>query len=111
MDERRINNANQKTEVATLWPYGKCRRCVNKNYCIWNKDEIINCISNDYPNFREMTNADRIRNMTDEELAEILHSLKNKCGDCPVAKSSIFCSTFPTCKDAWLAWLRQEGEI
>ena len=56
------------------------------------------------------SNADRIRGMLDEELAEILHSLKNKCGDCPVAKSNIFCSTFPTCKDAWLAWLRQEAK-
>ena len=59
---------------------------------------------------KPQTNADRIRNMSDEELAEILHSLKNKCGGCPVAKSNVFCSTFPTCKDAWLAWLKQETE-
>lgn len=57
-----------------------------------------------------MTNADKIRAMTDEELSKFTHSLKNKCGDCPVAKSNVFCSTFPTCKDAWLAWLRLEAE-
>lgn len=57
-----------------------------------------------------ITVADNIRSMSDKELSKFMHSLKNKCGDCPVAKSNIFCSTFPTCEDAWLAWLRRESE-
>jgi len=63
-----------------------------------------------FSNPKPTTNADHIRAMTDEELSKFTHSLKNKCGDCPVAKSNVFCSTFPTCKDAWLAWLKQEAE-
>ena len=55
-----------------------------------------------------MTNADKIRAMSDEELSNYLCTLQNRCGYCPVAKSNVFCSTFPTCKDAWLAWLRLE---
>ena len=56
---------------ATLWPYGKCEKCANKNYCAWSESEILNCMNNDYPNFSPMRNADRIRAMTDEELADL----------------------------------------
>lgn len=36
---------------AALWPYGKCVKCANKNYCAWSHDEILNCMNNGYPNF------------------------------------------------------------
>lgn len=57
---------------ATLWPYGKCKKCANKNYCAWSESEILNCMNNGYPNFSPMRNADHIRAMTDEQLAEWL---------------------------------------
>lgn len=46
-----------------------------------------------------MTNADRIRAMTDEELAKIMNNDKI-CphDDCPVTE----------CEDCWLAWLKSE---
>lgn len=57
---------------ATLWPFGKCKKCANKNYCAWSESEILNCMNNGYPNFSPMRNADHIRAMTDEQLAEWL---------------------------------------
>jgi hypothetical protein len=49
-----------------------------------------------------MTNVDRIRSMTDEELAEFLcHN--SKCGNC---NASEFCHDGHT---GWLDWLRQEA--
>lgn len=87
--------------------------CTGKN-CIMQYDKVdpatCPCVSYCPQAALPKTNADCIRCMSDEELAEILHFLKNKCGGCPVAKSNIFCSTFPTCKDAWLAWLKLEVE-
>ena len=41
-----------------------------------------------------MTNADKIRAMTDEELAEYLHGLE--------------WGRFPLTKSRWLDWLKQE---
>ncbi len=53
-----------------------------------------------------MTNADRIRAMNDEELAERIWS---KFG-CPVGKDHVTCGYFGDCKDCWLDWLRQLAE-
>lgn len=46
-----------------------------------------------------MTNADKIRAMTDEELANIISCQDNKCGDDCFDAS---------CYDCTLDWLRQE---
>ena len=51
-----------------------------------------------------MTNADRIRSMTDEELAEFLESHTNCFGNDLTCKK--FCGR--GCTEAWLMWLRQE---
>ena len=53
---------------------------------------------------KPITNADRIRSMTDEELAELLVSTDGdsppNCKDVPVRKIEAY----------WLDWLRQEAE-
>lgn len=54
-----------------------------------------------------MTNADRIRNMTDEELAERISRMAN-CVYCPI-RCGIF-GTLEECKDMWLSWLRSPVE-
>ena len=50
---------------------------------------------------QRMANADGIRTMTDEELAEWLSNITIVCpnggADCK-----------PTCKECWLDWLKQE---
>lgn len=52
------------------------------------------------------TNADRIRAMTDEELAEWLSDMHDTV-TCP-NNGAIDCN--PSCKRCWLDWLKQEGE-
>ena len=50
------------------------------------------------------TNADRIRNMTDEELAEYLGNIHY----CPAAYPT--CDLTKECKECWLKWLRSPVE-
>lgn len=54
---------------------------------------------------KKQTNADRIRNMTDEELAEYFYDI---C-DCDHADVPCreYCGKMP-CKDAFLKWMKQE---
>lgn len=49
------------------------------------------------------TNADRIRNMTDEELAEYLSNVHY----CPTPS---ICDPTKECKECWLKWLRSPME-
>lgn len=53
-----------------------------------------------------MTNADRIRAMTDEELA-IEMFVGMECGACPCAGK---CGNGSHCKDTILEWLKQPAE-
>lgn len=50
------------------------------------------------------TNADRIRNMTDEELAEYLGNIHY----CPAPYPT--CDPTKECKECWLKWLRSPVE-
>jgi hypothetical protein len=53
---------------------------------------------------RKMSNADRIRRMTDEELATFL----SEFGDCPCVGDK-FCERGTRCEDGVLMWLKQEA--
>lgn len=54
------------------------------------------------------TNADRIRAMTDEELAKFFFDCV-ACDDCPVGSEK--CKReFANCMDAALDWLKQEAD-
>lgn len=55
-----------------------------------------------------MTNADRIRSMTDEELAEWLMIEHNDCDLCPDYIVAGDCND--GCIAKWLTWLREEAE-
>lgn len=58
---------------------------------------------------RVMTNADRIRAMTDVELSRFLTSLHEKIYKCPEDDSWDRSDCLDrTCKNCWLEWLRQE---
>lgn len=50
-----------------------------------------------------MTNADRIRAMTDRELVEIIM--------CPYDSDIEICSTKGTCLDCCMEWLKQPAEV
>ena len=53
-----------------------------------------------------MTNADRIRSMSDEELAG---HIWNKFG-CPEERNYITCGFMGSCKECWLDWIRKPAE-
>ena len=55
------------------------------------------------------TNADKIRNMSDEELAEFL-AYNAYCEECYVEKDDSCCYPDGTCKQKHLDWLQSEAE-
>ena len=55
------------------------------------------------------TNADRIRNMSDKELAEFL-AYNAYCEECYVEKDDSCCYPDGTCKQKHLDWLKSEAE-
>ena len=55
------------------------------------------------------TNADRIRSMTDEEMAAFLCDISECDRRCP-AKIGDCIFSDSTCRGAWLDWLKQEAE-
>ena len=61
-----------------------------------------------YRDTKRMSNADRIRQMTDRELASIL------CGQCTCCAYQITDCTekqYVGCEDGVLEWLKQESEV
>ena len=67
-----------------------------------------NCTSyvpKDYP--KPPTNADRIRAMTDEELAKIIGD-SVLCSECPVFEGHYCSRRTNECHAVWLNWLKQE---
>ena len=63
------------------------------------------CVQGPCPDQR-LSNSDRIRAMTDEELAE--HIWK-KAG-CPAGRNYVTCGYAGSCKDCWVDWLQQPAE-
>ena len=68
--------------------------------CTCKKEECDMC-NKKY--FEPNTNADRIRNMKDEELAELLRDYQ--CNTCDF---SGFCEETDKCKEEIFKWLKQE---
>ena len=58
---------------------------------------------------KTITNADRIRSMSDEELAELI-SERIDCSECEhmYAGDGKPCHNGKTCPDYWLDWLKKE---
>lgn len=65
---------------------------------------------NGYQNWESdaMTNADRIRAMSDEELAKFFHDMIQDCG-CNNVPCQQFCKAARNCELAWLNWLKKEA--
>lgn len=64
----------------------------------------------DYPKPRKpITNADRIRSMSDEELADWFYRIQYDVSDYYCGGHS--CEpTLPARKESWLVWLKQEAK-
>lgn len=81
---------------------GNCGECVRRWYCETNPDDC-----DEWTDHVPMTNADRIRAMTDEELAELLVDgcCGSKCDDQP---QNEFGSV--NCFQCRIKWLQQPAE-
>lgn len=77
----------------------KCDECNNANICLDHIEfpSLGGCTSG-MPDRKVITNADRIRNMSDEELAEFL------------VKYDISLEDKETEPNNWLEWLQSEAE-
>ena len=56
----------------------------------------------------KQTNADRIRAMSDEELAEVIDGTIPPCTRC--VNKERYCSTTKYCRDGILEWLKSEAK-
>jgi hypothetical protein len=75
-------------------------------YCVKHR---CPCLEKNCGYYGELTNADRIRAMSDEELAEVLGKLVH-CGGCPM-RDNCKVDDLP-CNNVLIEWLKQpvEGE-
>ena len=62
--------------------------------------------ADEFFNRKKPTNADRIRAMSDEELAELPWEYDFQCYMCP--NKPLCDDGYKTCKELWLDWLKQE---
>ena len=60
--------------------------------------------------FKPATNADVIRRMSDEEMAEFLADFKDCAGDCLVGKGVKDCSGICATRETLKMWLQQPAE-
>ena len=78
--------------------YNRCKECYNMK-CVFVTGEREDFDTSECPNFRGMTNADRIRGMTDEELADMFWEFMT---------DSVFVNPYRA-KTELLDWLKQEA--
>lgn len=81
------------------------------NWCFYLEDSPCEDLERECKAFTPLRNADRIRSMTDEELAEWLDNEFGKCEWCDV--DSLLegeCEARDDCKLCILDWMRQEVE-
>lgn len=91
--------------------YNRCNECYNMK-CVFVTGERTDFDSSECADFRPMTNADRIRSMTDDELAEWM-AINTDCFFCKVKNKNICSLDEGTCTEEWLSWLKspvEEGE-
>ena len=71
-------------------------------HCVFEKTETNcrGCFEGSHYKPKPITNADRIRAMTDEELAEFLDDIECNCGRIH----------YPTTLESWCDWLKQEAD-
>ena len=95
--------------------YCKTTACINPKYNRLSVESTNNTSATVI--IKPITNGDRIRSMTDEELAKWLSNISSCCeyDECPAKDAGddslmfVKCSLNETsCQEAWLTWLRQE---
>lgn len=96
----------------------KCNECNNANICLdhINFPTFIGCTSG-IPDHKVTTNADNIRNMSDEELAEFMRKMEYTClinfigyADKGCGRNEISCADCRAKAPTILEWLQTEAE-
>lgn len=92
----------------------KCEDCYNMK-CVFVDNLIPGFDADNCKEFKPMANADRIRVMSDEELADWLCQTQYREGDfCPPKHGWQYCIISDGCSVCWLDWLKspvnEEGE-
>ena len=85
-----------------------CDKCMNFP-CGEEKNMIIVCCDFE-ENPKVITNADRIRSMTDEELAEWM-AINTDCFNCKIKNKNICSLDDGTCTEEWRFWLKSPVEV
>ena len=95
----------------------KCRNCVNLEcgWCDMKADSPYPDMERECHWFAQKTNADRIRSMTDEELAELLTAVAQKsaeklCESLKTVEVDLSNCNFHILYEAHLDWLKEEVE-
>ena len=85
----------------------KCFNCAHRNDNAWHF-RCAECAADDYFLWmgKKQTNADKIRQMSDEELAEYLNNELDAC----CGKPCDWNDPSTDCDTCWLDWLKQEVE-
>lgn len=88
---------------------GECKYLDGDRYCNFldfePKPEMGGCA-----NFEpKPTNGDRIRHMSNEELAEFI-SVHTICSNCPARTDECLHNAIKVCKKKWLKWLNAPAE-
>lgn len=80
--------------------------------CACSRDKCsYDCVTYSRYNPKPLTNADRIRSMSDEELAEWMCQMQARDGElCPPKHGYKLCLTENGCKPCWLEWLKKEAQ-
>lgn len=104
----------------------KCKDCVRHvhlnddgertvgtpNWCFYISDSPDEELERDCIAFKSLTNADRIRAMSDEELAEFINDVWDRLlfgNDLPGMCDVCYTDTIQNCKKCWLDWLKEEA--
>ena len=91
--------------MLTVETVGMCNMCFKEKSCEKHKAGVVGC---DQFAKKVKTNADRIRAMTDEELAKWM-AINTDCYYCKARKDGRCDNLTATpCDSVWLDWLKQE---
>lgn len=94
--------------------FGYCKTpvCINEYYQQeqWGSPSTTN--KSERVVIKPQTNADRIRNMSDEELARVLAIGCHETRECPTICDPIYPydEVIESCEKCWLEWLKEEDE-
>ena len=87
-----------------------CKLCKYEN-CSMESKECIGCKQNAVDKYKRMTQADRIRAMSDDELAELLDSVDNGgIRALDVDYPCDECTQKTECEDCFKEWLQKDVE-